>query len=69
MLKAGKTRAEIYIGNTIEYDVKSSEVKVTILKRAEMRSKILTVNRSQKNRSHGEQVCNATKQTYIKSNH
>ena len=30
MLKAGKTRAEIYIGNTTEFDTKSSQVKVTI---------------------------------------
>ena len=31
MLKAGKTREEIYMGNTIEYYVKSSQVKVTIV--------------------------------------
>ena len=30
MPKAVKTRAEIYVGNTIEYDLKSSKDKVTI---------------------------------------
>ena len=33
MLKSGKKKAEIYIGNTTEYDVKSSQVRVTIAKR------------------------------------
>ena len=46
MLKAGKTRQEIYIGNTIEYDVKSYQVKVTIVKHTKMRVKGLTVNLS-----------------------
>ena len=32
MLKVWKTRAEIYIGNNIEYDVKSYQVKTTIVK-------------------------------------
>ena len=68
MLKAGKTREEIYIGNTIEYDVKSSEVKVTIVKRTKIRVKVLTVNLLQKNRWHNQQVCYAMKQTYVKIN-
>ena len=48
MLKAGKTRAEIYIGDTtgIEFDTKSSKVKVTIVKRTKIRLKGLTINRS-----------------------
>ena len=45
MLKSGKTRAEIYTGDTIEYDVKSSQAKVTIVKRTKIRVKGLTVNR------------------------
>ena len=49
MLKAGKNRAEIYIGNTVEYDVKYSQVKVTIVKRTNIRVKKITVNRLQEN--------------------
>ena len=69
MLKAGKTRAEIYIGNTIEYDVKLSQVKVTVVKRTKIRAKGLTVYRSQKNRWRGQRLCDAIKQTYVNSNH
>ena len=39
MLKAGNTRAEIYIGNTIEFDTKSSKVKMTIGKRTKTQLK------------------------------
>ena len=39
MLKAGKTRAENYIGNNLEYDVKSTQVKVTIVKPTKIRVK------------------------------
>ena len=49
MLKAGKTRAEIYRGNTIEYNVKSYQVKVTTVKLTKIRAKGLKVNSSQKN--------------------
>ena len=45
MLKSVKNQAEIYMGNTIEYDVKSSQVKVTRIKRTNIRAKVLTVNR------------------------
>ena len=45
MLKVVNTTVEIYICNTIEYDVKSSQVKLTILKRTKIRAKVLTVNR------------------------
>ena len=69
MLKSGKTRSKIYIGYNIEYDVNSSQVKVTIVKHTNIRVKGLTVNRSQKNRWHGQRVCDAIKQTYVKSNH
>ena len=61
MLKAGKTRAEIYLVNIIDYDVKSSQVKMTIVKRTNIRLNILTVNRSQENRWHGQQVCDKMK--------
>ena len=65
MLKAGKTRAENYIGNTIEYDMISYQVKVTIVKRTNIQVKVLTVNRSKKNCYHGQRVCDAMKKTYI----
>ena len=68
MIEAGETRSEIYMGNTIEYDVKSSQIKVLIVKRTKIRVKGLTVNRSQKNCWYGQRVCGAIKQTYIKSN-
>ena len=47
MLKVWKTWAEIYIGNNIEYDVKSSQFKVTIVNRKKIRVKDLqlTVHR------------------------
>ena len=48
MLKSGKTRAEMYIANTLEYDVKSYQVEVTILKRTKIWVKGLTVKRSHK---------------------
>ena len=48
MMKPGKTQAEIYIGNTTECDTKSSQVRVTIVKRTKIWLKELTVNRSQK---------------------
>ena len=48
MLKAVKTQAETYIGDNIEYDVKSFQVKATIVKRTKIWEKGLTVNRSQK---------------------
>ena len=61
MLKARKTWAKIYIGDSIEYDVKLSQVKVTIVKRKKIRVKGFTVNHSQKNHWHGQQVCGAIK--------
>ena len=48
MLKAWKTRAEIYLGNTVDYDVKSYQLKMTIVKRANVKLKGLRFNRSQK---------------------
>ena len=69
MLKSVKNQAEIYMGNTIEYDVKSSQVKVTRIKRTNIRAKVSTVNRLQKNSWHGERVCDAMKKTYINCFH
>ena len=69
MQKAENTQAEIYIGNTIEFDTKSSQVRVTIEKRTKIRLKELKFNRSQKNRWHCHRVCDAIKQTYVKSDH
>ena len=43
-----KTRAEIYIGNAIEYDVKSYQVTTTILKFTKLGIKGLNFIRSQK---------------------
>ena len=63
MLKVGKTRAGIYIGDNIEYDVKSSQVKVTIVESTKIRVKFLTVNCSQKICLRGQQVCDAIIQT------
>ena len=48
MLKAGKTQAEIYIGNAIEFDTELPQVRVTVVKRTKIRLKELTVNHSQK---------------------
>ena len=62
MLKAGKTQSEIFIGNTIEYDVKSPQVKVTIIKRTNIQEKILTFNRSQKTVVIANKVCDTTKE-------
>ena len=62
MLKVGKT-------HTIEFDTKSYQVNVTIAKRTNIRLKELMINRSQKNRWHGQRVCDATTQTYVKSDH
>ena len=44
-----KTQSEIYIGNTIEYDVKSYQFKRTILKCTEVQLKVLQFKHSQKN--------------------
>ena len=49
MLKVWKTRAEIYIGDTIEYDLKSNQLKMTIVKCTKLRIKLLRFNPSQKN--------------------
>ena len=43
-----KDQAKIGIGNTIEYDVKSYQVKITILKCTKVCIKVLKFNRSQK---------------------
>ena len=48
MLEAGNTKSEIYIGNNIDFDTKSSQVRVTTVKRTNKRLKELTINRSQK---------------------
>ena len=61
-----KINTEIYIGNTIEYDMKSSQVKVTILKRTKIQVKGLLFNHSHQNRWHGQQVCDTIKQTYVR---
>ena len=39
-----RTRSEIYIGNIIEYDVKSYQVKTTIVKCTKVRLKVLKFN-------------------------
>ena len=49
--------------------MKSSQIKVTIVKRTHIRLKGLTVNSSQKKRWNGKQVCDVMKKTYIKRNH
>ena len=43
MIKEGKNQSEIYIGDTIEYDVKSYQVKVTIVKLTNIQVKVITV--------------------------
>ena len=50
MIKSGKTRVEIYMGNTIKDDMKSSQVKVTILKRTKIQVKVLLFNHSHTHR-------------------
>ena len=51
----------MYIGNTIEFDTKSSQVKVTIVKRTKIQVKSFTINRSQKKCWHGQPVCDEMK--------
>ena len=48
MLKVWKTLAEIYMGSTIYYDVKSYQVKMTIVKFKKVQLKGLKFNLSQK---------------------
>ena len=48
ILQSQRTKAEIDIGNIIEYDVKSYRVKTTIVKCTKVRQKGLKFNRSQK---------------------
>ena len=48
ILKSQKIRAEIDINNTIEYDLKSYQVKVTVVKFTKVRLKGLKLNHPQK---------------------
>ena len=48
MLKVWNTWAEIYIGDTIEYDVKSCQVKMAIVKCTKVRIRVLKFNLSYK---------------------
>ena len=68
-LRAGKTRAETCICNIIEYNVKSSQFKLTIKKRTKTQVKGLTINPSQENRWHGQRVYDEIEQNYKKSDH
>ena len=63
MLKVGKTQAEMYIVNTIEYDVKSYQVKVNIVKRTKIRLKGLMLTANINSIWHGQRVCDAMTQT------
>ena len=47
-LKVSNKQAEIYIGNNIEYDVKSYQFKMAIVKCTKARKKLLNFNRSPK---------------------
>ena len=67
MLKAEKDQEAIYMGNTMYFDTKSSQFKLTIVKRKKILLKELMVNRLQKNRWRGQQVCDEMTQTYVKS--
>ena len=49
MLKLWKTQSKIDMGNTIEYDVKSYQVKTTIVKCTKVKPIGFKFNRSQKN--------------------
>ena len=46
MLKVRKTRAEIDIGNTIEYDVKPYQVKIIIVKCTKVQVTEINVGKS-----------------------
>ena len=48
MLRVWNTQAEIYMGNTIEFDTKMYQVVMAKVKFTSVRLKLLTVNRSQK---------------------
>ena len=45
ILQVQKTQSEIDMGNTIEYDMKSYQVKTTIIKCKKVRQKGLNLNR------------------------
>ena len=47
-LKVWKTQTNIYMANTIEYEVKSYQVKITTVKCTKLRIKGLEFNRSKK---------------------
>ena len=64
MLKEWNNQEEIDIGNNTEHDVKSYQVKKTIVKCAKVRIKWLKFERPQKKICWYEQrVCDAIKQT------
>ena len=57
------------VGNTIEHDVKSSQVKVTILKRTNILLKGLRLTAHINSRCYGQRVCGKTMKTLISSDH
>ena len=63
MVKARKTRAEIYTGNTIEYYLKSPQIKVAILKRTNMRLELLRLTDHRNIHWPGQQACDVMMQT------
>ena len=67
MIKAQKTRSDIDICNTIEYNMKSYQAKTPIVKCTKLRIKVLKFNCSKINFLYGQPVCNAIKQTHIRS--
>ena len=63
MLKVWNTWSDIYMGNTIEYDTKSYQVRMTIVQCTSVQIKKLRLNVQRTKCWHGQQVCDAMKQT------
>ena len=62
MLKLWNTIADIYMGNNIEYDVKSFQVKTAIAKYTKVRIKYWSLTAHRKIFWYGQQLFDAIKQ-------
>ena len=63
MIKVLNTREETDIGNTIEYDIKSCQVKINIDKCTKVRLNYWNLIDHRKRYWHSQQVCDEIKQT------
>ena len=63
MFKAWNTWEEIYFGDTIDYGVKSLQVKITTVERTSLQLKGIYLNSHRNERWHGQRLCDSMKQT------